>query len=336
MKEVTYTTVNRVFSKISRDLGIDDFSESDAVEWAGEALEAIDAVTMLEECVEFIEVKNHSIQLPKFTKSIIQIAQHNGDYSETTPSQIVESICEASGAVDPDCKCDTANKYIPVDETGYPIFDNDVYEWQPNINVQAEYVNWTGCDLYKNTWTPVRLADHTFFNSVVCQETDSDLLYSNSRSEYTIVGNSTLRFSFQTGYVAISYNRQKLDENMYPMIPDHISYIEAITKYITMKLMARMWYMGREGYEKRMLKAEADWQWYCKQAGNRGIMPQGIDQYQNMLDQSQYLIPRMHRYGQFFKDLGRPEGRKFNDPDGRNNPKVSSLGFGTIGGNPNL
>ena len=49
MQEINYTTVNRIFSKVSRDLGIDDFSESDVIEWAGEALEAIDAITMLAE-----------------------------------------------------------------------------------------------------------------------------------------------------------------------------------------------------------------------------------------------------------------------------------------------
>ena len=319
MKELNYTTVNRIFSKLSRDLKIDDFSESDVVEWTGEALEAIDAVTMLEECVEFCEVKNHMVELPKFVRSVIMIAEHDGDYSETTPAKLVESICEASTSYENDCTCDTVTeKYIPVDKTGYPIFDEDVYEWQPNINVQAEYVNWSSCDAFKNTWTPVRLANHAFFNSIVCEEKDSDSLYSNSRSEYTIIGGKGVRFSFKTGYVAIAYNRQKLDENQYPMIPDHFAYITAITKYCTMKLMERMWYAGREGYEKRMLKAEADWNWYCKQAGNRGLMPSGIDQYQNMLDQSQYLLPRMFRYNQFFMDLSRPESRKFNDPDGRN------------------
>jgi len=335
MKELTYTTVDRIFSKLSRDLGIDDFSEDDAIEWTGEALEAIDAVTMLEECVEFIEVKNHMVQLPRFTSSIIQIAVHTGNYTDTTPVKIIESLCETTGALPNECGCDrVTSKYIPVDATGHPIFEEDVYEWQPNINVQAEYVNWISCDLYKRTWEPVRLANHTFFNSIVCEEANREALYTNSSSEYTIVGDNTLRFSFQTGYVAISFNRRKLDENMYPMIPDHFAYTTAITNYITMKLMARMWYSGREGYEKKMMKAEADWQWYCKQAGNRAIMPSGIDQYQNMLDQSQYLIPRMHRYGQFFKDLGRPENRVFNDPDNRNN-KGSSIGIGQFG-NSNL
>jgi hypothetical protein len=104
------------------------------------------------------------------------------------------------------------------------------------------------------------------------------------------------------------------------MIPDHASYTTAITMYITMKMMARMWYSGKEGYSDKMQKAEADWQWYCKQAGNRAIMPRGIDQFQNMLDTSQYLLPRNFRYNQFFKDLSRPEGRNYNDPDRRNHP----------------
>jgi len=321
MKEITYTTIDRIFSKLSRDLGIDDFSESDAVEWTGEALEAIDAVTILEECVEFVEVKNHSVSLPKFTSSIIQIAEYNGDYLEVTPIEIMESLCKVGDSdVASDCACDrVTDKYIPVDNTGHPIFDSDVYEWQPNINVQAEYINWTSSSLYRRSWTPVRLANHSFFNSIVCKEVGSEELYSSCKSEYTIVGDTTLRFSFKTGYVAIAFNRQKLDENMHPMIPDHFSYTTAIVMYITMKLMARMWYKGREGYEKRMLKAEADWQWYCKQAGNRAIMPKGLDQYQNMLDQSQYLIPQMHKYSQFFRDLSSPENRKFNDPDQRNN-----------------
>lgn len=323
MQELNYTTVNRIFSKVSRDLKIDDFSESDVIEWTGEALEAIDAVTMLEECVQFVEVKNHMVEMPKFTHSIIQIAEHTANPFEVTPAVIQTALCESS-ATEPDCDCDTAVKYIPVDSNGYPIFDTDRYEWRPFINVQAEFINWVTSDLFNTTWLPVRLANHSFFNSIVCKEIDSDKLYSNSRSEYTIIGGKGIRFSFQDGYVAIAYNRQKLDEGNLPLIPDHFAYTTAITKYVTMMLMGRMWYSGRESYEKRYLKAEVDWQWYCKQAGNRGLMPNGIDQFQNMLDASQYLIPRMHRYNQFFMDMSRPEDRKFQDPDRRNHPNGSN------------
>lgn len=322
MKELGYTSINRIFSKVSRDLGIDDFSESDAIEWTAEALEAIDAVTMLEEAVFFAEVKNHQVQLPPFMDSIIQIARFNdwdGDYKkECTPEQICEVILPDNPYED----CEGCNsegiRYIPVDEGNNPIFDSDRAEWKPNINVQAEYINWTSCDHFKKKWTPVRLKNHTFFNSVVCPEDNKDGLYDNSKDEYTIIGNKILRVSFKEGYVAIAHTRQMLDEDGYPMVPDHFSYTTAITKYITLRLMERMWYSGRQGYGDKVAKAEQDWHWYCKQAGNRAIMPRGLDQFENMLRQSQYLLPRMHRYNQFFQDLSAEENRAFNDPDGRN------------------
>ena len=142
---------------------------------------------MLEQCVEFCEVKNHMVELPRFVNSIIQIAEHNDNPFEVTPDTVQKALCESSAAK-PDCDCDVAAKYIPVDKSGYPIFDEDVYEWQPNVNVQAEYVNWSNSSIYANQWSPVRLANHSFFNSIVCEEPNSDSLYQNSRSEYTIIG----------------------------------------------------------------------------------------------------------------------------------------------------
>lgn len=332
MKEISYAPVGRIFSKISRDLGIDDFSESDVVEWVGEALDAMDAVTILEECVAFIEVKGHVAKLPPFTKSIIQVAEHTDvpdgfdplSYvtKPVVPATISEGICDDPMNCGP---CDTSSKYIPVDENGYPIFDEDLYVWRPYFNVAAEYINWMNCGEYRKNWTPVRLANHSFFNTVVCAEPRLDGLYQNSRSEYTIIGDTTLRLSFQEGQIAVAYNRPKLDEDGYPMIPDQYSYITACTKYVTMMLMGRMWYLGREGYADKYQKAEADWQWYCKQAGNRGLMPRGIDQHQNMLDASQYLLPRNFRYNQFFMDLSRPEYRKYNDPDNRNTANKAGM-----------
>lgn len=320
MKELNYTSVDRIFKKISSDLGIDDFSESDVIDWTGEALEAIDAVTMLEEAVEFVVVKNHMAELPQFTSSIIQIAQFNGDYTKNTASCLIESVTPEDEnivykdicAEEQSCNCTGVAKYIPVDENNYPIFDVDLYEWKPTFNIQANFKNWKNSKFFKENWIPVRLTNHTFFNSLVCTEPNADSLYKSCSSGYTIIGDSTIRFSFQEGYVAIAHNRQKLDERGRPMIPDHISYTEAITKYITMKLMGRMWYSGREGYEKRYLKAETEWQWYCKQAGNRGLMPRGIDQYQNMLDQRQYFLPDQQRYRKFFRDLSHPERRNYN------------------------
>ena len=320
MKELGYTSVDRILSKLSRDLGMDDISEADVIEWTGEALEAIDAVTMLEEAVYFAEVKNHQVQLPMFLDSIIQIARNNEfTEEECTPHAIVEQMsCDLPDNPYEDCPTCDDIRYVPVDHLNVPLFETDREKFRPNINVLAEYIDWVECDYYTRKWTPVRLKNHTFFNSLVCEEIGQEDLYQNSEDEYTIIGNKIVRFSFKTGFVAIAYTRQMLDENGYPMIPDHYSYVTAVTKYITMKMMEREWYSGRQGFGDKVKKSEQDWQWYCKQAGNRAIMPEGLDQFQNMLDQRQYLLPRIHRYNQFFKDMGRRENRAYNDPDGRN------------------
>ena len=45
-RSLQYTTLDRILSKLYRDLGLEEISETDVVEWAGEALEAIGAVTL--------------------------------------------------------------------------------------------------------------------------------------------------------------------------------------------------------------------------------------------------------------------------------------------------
>jgi hypothetical protein len=85
-----------------------------------------------------------------------------------------------------------------------------------------------------------------------------------------------------------------------------------------MKLMEREFYANRDGSVGKLQKAEQDWQWYCKQARNRAMMPKGVDQWQNILEQRNYMLPRINRYYGFFGKMSRPESRKFNDPDFRN------------------
>ncbi len=88
------------------------------------------------------------------------------------------------------------------------------------------------------------------------------------------------------------------------MIPDNISFTSAIVAYIKWKMLDRMSYLGREGTAQRAIKAEQDWHWYCKQASNLDMMPYGIDEHQNLLEQRSYLLPRHNRYYGFFGNLG--------------------------------
>ena len=74
-----------------------------------------------------------------------------------------------------------------------------------------------------------------FLGSLVAEETSTGL-YNSSSDEYTIAGgfpNMNLRFSFKEGQIALAYLRTVIDpETQYPVIPDDIKFITAITYYI--------------------------------------------------------------------------------------------------------
>ena len=88
--------------------------------------------------------------------------------------------------------------------------------------------------------------------------------------------------------------------------------------------MGRLWYMGREGYADKYQKSEQDWQWYCKQAGNKQMMLFGIDQHENFKDLRYQLILNKDKYFGFF---GKPNAHL--NKNNRNKPKQSNK-------NPNI
>jgi len=57
-------------------------------------------------------------------------------------------------------------------------------------------------------------------------------------------------------------------------------------------------------------------------------MPFGVDDYENLRQQSTYLLPRTRSYFGFFGNLGNEEQRVFNDPDQRNRYRYTSGNLG--------
>lgn len=319
-RKFQYTTLDRILSKIYRDLGLEEISETDVIEWSGEALNFMDTSSLLEEAVAFVEVTNHHATLPNGLHSIIQIARNNN-----FNTSVKDNICPANVMLDCSTQdMDTVegpgmdNTPVPLDCKGTPLTDVELAYYRPYFDLQYEYYGWNQSNYYQKEYTPMRLANNTFFSSLVCPEDANSFVGCGSIDEYSIAGDQ-IRTSFKDGSIAIAYYRQMVEEETgYPMVPDDVSFTTAITMYITMKYMARMWYMGREGYADKMQKAEADWQWYCKQAGNKAFTLHGIDEHQNLYDERNQLIPRNNRYYGFFGKLGRPENKSFKDPNGRN------------------
>ena len=121
-----------------------------------------------------------------------------------------------------------------------------------------------------------------------------------------------LRFNFIEGQVAVSYLRNTVDSSGYPLIPDNISYITAIVYYIKWKIAEMYEWAGRDGWAAKAEKAEARWGKYAKQAKNFMKMPKTLDQYQNLLEQTHYLIPNHKRYYEYFGNLSKSQPRNFN------------------------
>jgi len=183
--------------------------------------------------------------------------------------------------------------------------------------------------LYRENFSPIRLANHTFFNTLVCKEKDQSPYelhrnpyggYNKTNEEYTLVGTAEkkIRFSFKEGHVALSYVKNAIDEETgYPLVPDNVYCISAIGYYVKWKMAEMYAWNGREGYDKLAQQYQVSWLRYIKMAKNDLKMPKSLDQLQNMLEQTHHLIPRHNMYYGFFGNLGRRENRSFNDPEGR-------------------
>lgn len=287
-------SIQRIFANMSKFMAANNISEDDVIEWTGQALEFMKLETVFQPALKIIEVSNFAAPIPSYLHAIIQIARNNEWVSETTSSTEEEDTEEI------------VDVPVALDETGMPVNAYDLAYYRPFADFDGETFTVGGLQVRKYQFTPVRLANHHFFGSLVCQETDFAGIYATCKDEYTIVDN-VLKFSFQEGQIMLSYFKQKLDENGYPMIPDDISAITAIGHYIRYKTFEEQFDKGREGSERRYLKAEADWQWYCRQAKSEDLMPQTVDEWQNILDWKNHMMPKWNQYYTFFGKLAHPQ-----------------------------
>lgn len=327
-----YVTVDTILSKYLRDFRGNELNEDDAIEWIGEALGHMKMATLSEEAIAFLEVKNYQAALPNGLHYIIQIAKNNAwtptDKITCSPQAIVTELTTEtpqSGCGCSTCCSTPANDVVLLDCQGELIGSPEVAYYRPYFDLQYEYLGWVHSNSFRTKFTPVRLASHTFFNTLVCQTSQSEGLYNNhSTDEYTIVEDQ-LRFSFKEGLVAVAYLRTKVDiDTGYPMVPDDESAKAAITYYLGWKVKEREAWNHREGAMQIAQVAEARWLKYIKQFKNKAKMPWGTDEYEDLMEQSNYLIPRNKRYYGFFGKLGRAEDRIFNDPNFTNKYRYTS------------
>jgi len=328
MSTLKYVTIDRIFAKLNRDLKGTDLNESDVIEWIGEALEFLEVPQVLVEEVKFLTVKDYHADMPDNLHLLTQIAKRvdfpKVDFTdEANPCETTtvedncaqedlevtpfSQICDSPSELD-NLPNEYALAFLNAEET--QMLDSQVLN---KLDLDWTYDIWTSSNYYTRNYTPVRLATGTFFNSLVCKEKDMSL-YLTCDYEYTIVGDTEkkLRFNFIEGDIAVSYLKNSVDkETEYPLIPDQISYTTAIVYFVKWKIAEMYDWAGRDGWASKAEKAEAKWLKYVRQAKNHMKMPKTLDEYQNLLEQTHYLIPDHKKYYGFFGNLGKSKMRNF-------------------------
>ena len=329
MSELQYTTVNRIIAKLHRDISGTDMNESNLIEWIGEALEFLKVPQIQDQAIAFIEVKNHHAEIPKGFQMVLQIARNNyWEEKKCSPCEIIKDINQES---ENECvECNTCKEILVTNCNGFILDGQDIVDYKPQFDLKLNYQYWKNSSYYKRQYTPVRLANHTLFNSIVCKEKVDDCI--GCIDEYTIVGTTEkiIRCSFENGQIAMSYLKNAIDEETgYPLVPDQISYITAISYYIKWKIAEWYSWSGRDGFEQKADKAQQNWTHYVKQAKNWAKMPKSIDDYQDLLEQTHYLIPNHKKYYGFFGNLGKSQELNFNryNTEYKNHHSVISPSF---------
>jgi len=190
-----FVSIDRIFSKMLRDTPLTNLDTSNIIEWTGEALEFINAIRAKEEAVAFMEVKNYQCELPANLHNVIQIAR-NVRYAEEIEEEVSEETVE-------DILNPEATIPVALDERGMPINAYEVAYYRPYFDLQYNYNLWKGNSTYQRCYSPVRLSNHSFFNTIVCTDEDENCdvaggsIYHNEQDEYTIVKGEILRFNFE-------------------------------------------------------------------------------------------------------------------------------------------
>ena len=303
-----FVSVNVILNKLHREIQGTDISEGDVIEWCGEALDFLNTPYSSESVVSFLKVENFEAELPAWLRVINQIVRYTKEVESCEIDEKMEGACSTEifdMCIDSCTECCDGADIL----TSYLMGTLNT-SYRPYFDMNMSIPVWTNYYQDTNNFTPVRLSNHSFFNSIVCSESPD--VYKNCDDEYTIVGttNRKLRFSFKDGYVAISYLRAALEDGL-PVIPDEANHLSAINYYCRWKIAEMKSWQRIEGFDSIAEKEERHWLKYCKQAKSYAMMPKGVDEHQNLLEQSLRLVPKKDTYYNYFGNLSKFEKLKF-------------------------
>lgn len=120
-----------------------------------------------------------------------------------------------------------------------------------------------------------------------------------------VVTQGYIKLNKPDGYLMVVYSAIPLDEEGFPLVPDGISYIEALYWYVTMKLLYPGWKEGRVR-DAVYYDARRSWNFYCKQAYGNALMPEG-DMLESIKNTWLRLVPELGEHNGMFSTMGQKQ-----------------------------
>ena len=121
---------------------------------------------------------------------------------------------------------------------------------------------------------------------------------------YSVTGN-WIKANVRDGYLLISYQAIPIDEDGYPMIPNDVSFSEALYWYINMKLSYPKWVSGQIR-DAIYYDAKSSWNFFRKQAYANAMMPNS-DQLESIKNTWLKLVPEINANKNFYSTTGQQE-----------------------------
>ena len=301
--------------KVMRDLkpNTDNWVD-DAIEWIGEALEHIGAASQFCTKKTVLDITAHKAVLPPDLYYINQVAI-NGTVSPKITSELDTLLVQVKDLKD-NIKTYQQDLAVVMEET---IEERDAagtdrwkergenYDtlYKTNIvelnEINSRIIVLEGMFFNVDTrgeskLTPLSYGASTFPDAIHCAECENQI--SNAKDSY-IIDCDYIKTSFPTGKVCLSYTAFPLDEDCFPMVPDDISFKEAIFWYIFKKLLLGGW--DKPTNKIDYIMAEKQWLKYCTQARNAANYPD-IDKMESFMNQWVRLVPEVNNWELFFEE----------------------------------
>ncbi len=307
------TSSQVVIRKVMRDLAPQDSNwMQDAVEWIGEALEHIGASAQLVSKTCILSIEDHKCTLPADFYYLEQVALNQSSTAEALENDITKLTTDLKVMTEAYQSSRTfiADRIIQMENgTIVDFLSNNDLKVIDKINKASDsqfsrilaetqiLVN-----RYSNFDSQSMQTMETCTNTFKPGDDCPDCNEFNSKSCYYIESDH-IKTSFPKGKVCVAYKAFPTDHDCYPLVPDSISYKEAMFWYIFKKMLLR-------GFESpngfNYMTAHQQWQYYCTQARNEAVFPD-IPQMESYMNQWVRLIPNINRSETQFENLGTRE-----------------------------